>query len=131
MRSCTASRSTPGVRYRYHRLVCGDWWDEDPSSSAYNTFVHLACGTTPPFGGDSEALWRSPQAYAHFALVDYNTGPIVPGAGSAIFIHVATGSPTAGCVALPSVELDRLLRWLRPGLAPLVVIGTPATLAGF
>ncbi|MGH9029929.1 MAG: hypothetical protein ACRDV4_09980, partial [Acidimicrobiales bacterium] len=23
----------PGVRYRYHRLVCGDWWDEDPRSS--------------------------------------------------------------------------------------------------
>src|SRR5581483_11475875 len=26
------SRPDPGVRYRYHRIVCGDWWDEDPSS---------------------------------------------------------------------------------------------------
>ena len=22
--------ANPGVRFAYHRLVCGDWWDEDP-----------------------------------------------------------------------------------------------------
>src|SRR5919204_5311642 len=48
----------PGVRLRYHRLVCGDWWDEDPASAAYNTFAHVACGVAPPFRGNSEALWR-------------------------------------------------------------------------
>ena len=37
----------PGVRFRYHRLVCGDWWDEDPSSATYNTFRHVACGLSP------------------------------------------------------------------------------------
>ena len=31
------SRPDPGVRYRYHRIVCGDWWDEDASSPTYNT----------------------------------------------------------------------------------------------
>ena len=41
----------PGVRFRYHRLVCGDWWDEDPVSPTYNTFRHVACGTTPAFSG--------------------------------------------------------------------------------
>ena len=33
-----------GLRYRYHRLVCGDWWDEDPYSPRYNHFVHVPCG---------------------------------------------------------------------------------------
>jgi L,D-peptidoglycan transpeptidase YkuD (ErfK/YbiS/YcfS/YnhG family) len=105
----------PGVRLRYHRLVCGDWWDEDPSSPGYNTFAHLPCGVAPPFGGDSEALWRISPQYRYFAVIDYNADPVVPGRGSAIFLHVSTGRPTAGCISLPERELVRTLRWLRPG----------------
>ena len=112
----------PGVRFRYHRLACGDWWDEDPSSPAYNTFQHVACGATPAFGGGSEALWRISPQYRYFAVIDYNAHPIVAGRGSAIFLHVALG-PTAGCVSLPEPELVRLLRWLRPSAHPLIRIG--------
>jgi L,D-peptidoglycan transpeptidase YkuD (ErfK/YbiS/YcfS/YnhG family) len=118
----------PGVHYRYQRLRCGDWWDEDPTSAAYNTFVALGCGQQPSFGGDSEALWRSPGAYAYFALIDYNTAPIVPGRGSAIFLHVSVGAPTTGCVALAPAELVEVLRWLQPSFSPLIVIGTRATI---
>ncbi|MFZ0043207.1 MAG: hypothetical protein WAK93_18000, partial [Solirubrobacteraceae bacterium] len=25
-----------GLHYAYHRLTCGDWWDEDPYSAEYN-----------------------------------------------------------------------------------------------
>ena len=49
----------PGVRLRYHRLRCGDWWDGDPASPTYNRFRHVACGAEPPFRGGSEALWRA------------------------------------------------------------------------
>lgn len=105
----------PGVRLRYHRLVCGDWWDEDPRSAAYNTFRHVPCGTSPPFGGDSEALWRATVAYREFAVVEYNVRPAVPGRGSGIFLHDDTGSATNGCVSLPRPELLSLLRRLRPG----------------
>lgn len=48
----------PGVEYHYHRLVCGDWWDEQSLSPLYNHFVHVGCDATPPSGADSEALWR-------------------------------------------------------------------------
>jgi L,D-peptidoglycan transpeptidase YkuD (ErfK/YbiS/YcfS/YnhG family) len=116
----------PGVRYRYHRLVCGDWWDEDPASAAYNTFRHVACRTRPTFGGASEPLWRSPRAYRAFAVLDYNTRPIVPGRGSAMFLHADKGSPTSGCVSLPIGRLDRVLRWLDPAQHPRIVIGTKA-----
>lgn len=121
----------PGVRYRYLRLGCGDWWDEDPASPAYNQLVRLGCGVRPPFGGDSEALWLSPVAYAHFALIDYNTDPVVPGAGSAIFLHIASAGPTDGCVALAAPELLTALRWFRPALVPLIVIGTAADIRRF
>ena len=105
----------PGVRLRYHRLTCGDWWDEDPGSPTYNSFRHIACGATPPFRGGSEALWRVAVAYRDFAVISYNTGPVVPGRGSAIFLHDSTGGSTNGCVSLPRPELLRVLRWLRPG----------------
>ena len=104
----------PGVALRYHRLVCGDWWDEDPSSPAYDTFQHVACGRAPPFGGGSEALWQSPGAYRWLAVVEYNPAR-VPGRGSGIFLHVDVGAATNGCVALPRADLLHTLRWLRPG----------------
>jgi L,D-peptidoglycan transpeptidase YkuD (ErfK/YbiS/YcfS/YnhG family) len=121
----------PGVHYPYHRLVCGDWWDEDPASPAYNTFQHVPCGSRPPFGGASEPLWESARAYSHFLFVRYNVSPAVPGRGSAIFIHEEIGKPTHGCVSLPAAELVRLLRWLRPARSPLVVIGAAAGIRRF
>ena len=108
--------SDPGVRLRYHRLACGDWWDEDPRSPTYNHFRHVACGTSPPFGGGSEALWRERVAYRAFAVVQYNAAPAVPGRGSAIFLHVSTGRPTNGCVSLEQSRLVSLLARLRPGV---------------
>jgi L,D-peptidoglycan transpeptidase YkuD (ErfK/YbiS/YcfS/YnhG family) len=109
----------PGVRLAYHRLACGDWWDEDASSPTYNTFRHVDCGRAPPFGGGSEPLWRISPQYRYFAVIDYNGDPVVPGRGSAIFVHVAVGA-TAGCVSLPEPRLVQLLRWLRPGARPVI-----------
>jgi L,D-peptidoglycan transpeptidase YkuD (ErfK/YbiS/YcfS/YnhG family) len=105
----------PPLHLRYHHLVCGDWWDEDPRSAAYNTFRHVRCGVSPPFRGGSEALWRATVAYREFAVVEYNVHPAVPGRGSGIFLHDDTGSATNGCVSLPRPELLRLLQRLRPG----------------
>ena len=49
--------------------------------------------------------------------LDHNRGPIRPGRGSAIFLHVARGGflPTEGCVALRRADLVRLLRRVGPG----------------
>ena len=120
----------PGVAYQYHRIVCGDWWDEAPSSQTYNRFVHVPCDTPPPFGGDSEALWRVVPQYNYFAVVDYNASPIVPGRGSAIFVHETTGVPTAGCIALRTGVLLSLLRWLRPVDHPMIAIGVETSSRG-
>ena len=116
----------PGVRYGYRLLACGDWWDEDPNSPFYNTFQHVTCGTKPPFGGSSEALWTFATAYRSFAVIDYNIAPARPFGGSAVFLHDDVGGPTNGCVSLASTSLTTLLRWLRPAASPLIVIGTDA-----
>jgi L,D-peptidoglycan transpeptidase YkuD (ErfK/YbiS/YcfS/YnhG family) len=119
---------TPSVRYRYRRLVCGDWWVEDPASRFYNTFRHVRCGSRPPFRVKSEDMSRSPTAYRHLAVIAYNTSPVVPGRGSGIFLHASTGRPTLGCVSLPLPRLVATLRWLRPSAHPLIAIGTAADL---
>jgi L,D-peptidoglycan transpeptidase YkuD (ErfK/YbiS/YcfS/YnhG family) len=122
----------PGVHGSYHLLVCGDWWDEEPASPEYNTFQHVAsCSAADPFGGGSEALWTETAAYQSFAVVEYNTDPIIAGKGSAIFIHDNVGGPTNGCVSLPPSDLDTMLRWLQPGQSPHIAIGTTGDIRGY
>jgi L,D-peptidoglycan transpeptidase YkuD (ErfK/YbiS/YcfS/YnhG family) len=117
--------ANPGVRYPYHRLVANDWWNENPNSSAYNTFQHTA--TNP--GGLSEALWQETPAYTHFAVITYNMPPNVakpvPNAGSGIFLHEFSrtpSGPTAGCVSLSHADLVSVLRWLDPAAQPRIVM---------
>lgn len=105
----------PGLALGYHRLVCGDWWDEDPRSPTYNRFRHLPCGARPPFRAASEALWRATVSYRELAVIEFNPAPAVPGRGSGIFLHDATGRATNGCVSLARPQLVGLLRRLRPG----------------
>lgn len=114
-----------GLHYRYHRLACGDWWDEDPYSSDYNRFVHVPCGVTPVFVAGSEALWTETTAYAYLAVIEFNMNPTVGGPnapGSGIFLHSWVGGPTAGCVALHRPQLLKVLRWLRPSEHPVIKI---------
>ncbi|MEV4656406.1 L,D-transpeptidase family protein [Micromonospora sp. NPDC049301] len=125
--------ANPGVRYPYHRLVSGDWWNENPTSSRYNSFQHSS--TNP--GGNSEALWTEVPAYTHFAVITYNMPPTVstpvPYAGSGIFLHefsTSGGNATAGCVSLAHEHLVPVLRWLDPALSPHIVLSPPISSAG-
>jgi L,D-peptidoglycan transpeptidase YkuD (ErfK/YbiS/YcfS/YnhG family) len=118
-----------GLHETYHRLVCGDWWDEDPYSAQYNRFVHVGCGSNPAFAAWSEALWTETRAYPYFAVIDYNDDPTVPGPdapGSGIFLHAWMEGPTEGCVALHLPDLLHILRWLEPADHPVIEIGTDA-----
>jgi len=118
----------PGVKFRYSRLRCGDWWDEDPSSPTYNTLQRLRCGEQPPFRVKSPGMWQERTAYTHLAVVAFNMHPVVPGRGSGIFLHAQTGGPTNGCISLRRPDLVRVLRWLSPRGAPRITIGTRAEL---
>ena len=129
-RTMYGNEANPGVRFRYRRLRCGDWWDEDPASPTYNSFQHVACGARPPFAGGSEGMWQQPRPYPYLAVVEYNMRPVVPGKGSGIFLHAQTGGPTIGCVSLRKAELRAVLRWLRPDDAPVIAIGTTRGLRG-
>lgn len=105
------------VRYRGDRLpsppagvsaqVIGqtDGWCDDPADANYNQPV------SHPYPASAERLWRDDGLYDLMAVIGYNLEPAVPGAGSAIFLHVATADygPTEGCVALALPDLEQVL----------------------
>jgi L,D-peptidoglycan transpeptidase YkuD (ErfK/YbiS/YcfS/YnhG family) len=122
--------ANPGISYPYHQLMCGDWWDEDSSSPGYNTFEHVACGTTPPFAATSEALWTETNAYPYLAVIDFNT-PAAGPYGSGIFLHADIGQPTNGCVSLPLADLVSVLQWLEPTMDPMVVMGPDSVIRNY
>ena len=89
-------------------------WCDDPQDRAYNQPVEL------PYPASAEHLWRDDHVYDLVIVLDYNLKPARKGAGSAIFLHLATPdySPTAGCVAVSLATMHRLL----PRLGPRTVI---------
>ncbi|WP_147434699.1 L,D-transpeptidase family protein [Micromonospora musae] len=118
----------PGVKYSYHHLVANDYWDENPSSPTYNSFVH---GTNP--GGYSEALWQTVPQYNYFAVINYNI-PVrsaTPARGSGIFLHVSGSGATAGCVSLAQSNLLRVLEWLDPAASPRIVMAPSQNLGRY
>lgn len=97
-----------------------DGWSDDAGDTAYNTLIKL------PYSAGHERLWRHDGVYDVIIEVGYNDNPIVPGRGSAIFMHVAKPGygPTEGCVALALNDLLQLLAdcdgkdWLVINLLP-------------
>ena len=112
----------PGTALRY-RLVDGDdWWVSDVNSSHYNQYAQCAPGTCDFNEAAGENLYAAGGVYAQAVVIDYNRGG-TPGAGSAYFLHVTNGAPTAGCVAIDAGSLVTIMRWLDPGARPLISIG--------
>ena len=108
-----------GTRLPYFQATRVDWWNSVSSSPAYNTHVRQ---TYSP-GWPSENLYTMGAVYAHAVVIDYNRFPVRAGAGSAFFLHVTNGRPTAGCVAIAASSLNYVMRWLNPAAHPVISIG--------
>ena len=83
-------------------------WSETPGDPAYNRPIRH------PHRFAADRMTRGDRVYDICAVTDQNHQPVVPGAGSAIFVHLWRGPrrPTAGCVAFRRPELEWILaRW--------------------
>lgn len=109
-------------RMPYRQAGERDIWVDDAASPDYNRWVRMGGTSAASF----EVMKRRDDRYKYGIVIEYNTDPIIPGAGSAIFIHVRGGEnmPTLGCVALPESDMLKILRWLDPAAEPLAVLGT-------
>jgi L,D-peptidoglycan transpeptidase YkuD (ErfK/YbiS/YcfS/YnhG family) len=92
-------------------LAPNDGWVDAPADARYNRPVEL------PYPASAEEMWRDDDLYDVVVVIGYNMEPVIPGAGSAIFLHVATPdfAPTAGCVAVSKEVLIGLIALLGPG----------------
>jgi L,D-peptidoglycan transpeptidase YkuD (ErfK/YbiS/YcfS/YnhG family) len=82
-----------------------DGWCDDPSSPDYNKPVRL------PHPARHEEMWLEGALYDLVVVIGHNDDPVVPGAGSAVFLHVAREDwgPTAGCIAFKRDDLLAIL----------------------
>lgn len=86
-------------------------WCDDPDDPLYNRPVIL------PYPGRHERLWREDNLYDLIVELGYNDDPVVPGLGSAIFLHLARPdfAPTEGCIACARTDFLALLAIAKPG----------------
>jgi L,D-peptidoglycan transpeptidase YkuD (ErfK/YbiS/YcfS/YnhG family) len=94
------------------RIIAPDHgWCDAPRDRNYNRLVNL------PYPAGAESLWRDDRLYDLIAVLGFNDDPVVPGKGSAIFLHLSKPdyAPTEGCVALSLADALAALAQLRPG----------------
>ncbi|MCM3004593.1 L,D-transpeptidase family protein [Priestia koreensis] len=111
----------------YRQTSPHDYWVDDVESPDYNTWVHE--------NGNPEKRWSSFERmnhplYKYGIVVNYNEDPIIPGKGSAIFMHLTnkTTTHTAGCVAMPERDFLPLLYKLEAEKHPAIVIAEKSNL---
>jgi L,D-peptidoglycan transpeptidase YkuD (ErfK/YbiS/YcfS/YnhG family) len=95
---------------------------DDPASAHYNRIVDQFAVAQPDWRSCEDML-RGDERYAVGAVVGHNCDPVVPGAGSCMFLHVwaAPGVPTAGCAAMALADMSEIAGWLDGAASPLLV----------
>ena len=103
--------AAPAAAFDVRPISQHDGWCDDPKDPAYNQPVLL------PYPASAEPMWLEGAVYDIVVVLGHNYGPIVPGMGSAIFLHLSQPdyAPTQGCVAIPRTELEALLALAKPG----------------
>ncbi|MEO1774824.1 MAG: L,D-transpeptidase family protein [Pseudomonadota bacterium] len=103
-------RPRPQTRLPTTPLGPQQGWAEDPADPAYNHPI------SHPHPYPADRMARGDGLYDLCAVTDHNADPVVPRAGSAIFLHCwrRPRFPTAGCVAFAPSDLAWILtNWTR------------------
>jgi len=95
---------------------------DDPRSRFYNRIVERSKVDAVDWK-TAERMRRKDSLYKWGVVVECNTDPVEPGAGSCIFLHIWRNaeSGTAGCTAMTEENLIRLLGWLDPKEKPVLI----------
>jgi L,D-peptidoglycan transpeptidase YkuD (ErfK/YbiS/YcfS/YnhG family) len=106
------------------RSVCVD----DPDAPEYNRIIEAP--DRPPWKS-GEQMNRMGQAYRWGVVIEHNTAPVLPSAGSCTFLHAhgRRATPTTGCTAMAPIEIQALLAWLSRRANPVLVQAPSAVYA--
>ncbi|ANF98770.1 hypothetical protein AR543_11600 [Paenibacillus bovis] len=117
------SSSTPpvGLKTDYRTAGADDYWIDASQSPDYNSWV--------AYEGDPADRWSSFERlnnplYKSAMVINYNIDPVIPGKGSAIFMHIwrAADKPTDGCIAMSESNLLQVLTAIDPDKSPKIRI---------
>ncbi len=91
----------PSTRLPLAAIAPTDGWCDAPGDEHYNRLVTL------PYTASAESLWRVDRLYDLVIVLGHNDDPVIAGAGSAIFLHLARDdfAPTDGCIATGRADL--------------------------
>lgn len=97
-----------GLKDNFIELEPYHYWVSESNAETYNTLVDY-----DPAPLEAEKMERGDILYKYGIIINYNTDPVVPGKGSAIFLHIyrSPEKPTAGCVAISEEDIVQLIRW--------------------
>lgn len=100
----------PRTALPMRRITAADAWSEDPTDRRYNLPIRVRDGEP------GDRLMRQDHLYDFIIEIDHNTGPRIPGRGSAVFLHLARAhfAPTAGCIGMTRQAMLRLLARIGP-----------------
>lgn len=117
--------SKPSTSLPYRNITSDIVWVDDSNSKYYNTWQDKS---------KVNVDWNSAEnmkinQYSRGFVINYNTNS-VPGKGSAIFFHVnGNYGYTLGCTSASKANVERILAWINPSKAP-VIIQTPESRLG-
>lgn len=133
----------PGARLGYRRVDGNDWWPYEPRDPAtYNVYQFHKAKKTHWRADKSEHLDDYTTQYGYAMVIGFNLPKGIHFSerrnqwvaeqradtrrGGGIFLHVKGDGYTAGCVAMRRAEMRWLVRWVRPGSHPRIVMGPHA-----
>lgn len=115
----------PDTKLPVQPIAADDGWCDALADKAYNRPVKL------PYPASAETLWREDHLYDLIVPLGYNDDPVISGAGSAIFFHLAKDEgdglgATEGCVALRLTDMLQVLARVTPQTRMIVELGSAA-----
>jgi D-alanyl-D-alanine dipeptidase len=116
-----APQALRGSKMPYLNLTPSTECVDDTSSKYYNRVVDRSAVAAD---WNSSEKMRSVDLYRWGIVVGHNSMVTpAPGGGSCVFLHIwrGAGQGTAGCTAMPQIELETLLTWLDPMHKPLLI----------
>ena len=84
-------------------------WCNNPNNLNYNKEFNIRSKKK------GEKLFRKDHKYDAFIQINYNTNPVIPYKGSAIFLHLTRNyKPTSGCIAININDFLVLIKNIKP-----------------
>ncbi|MFD3449489.1 toxin Cry1Ac domain D-VI-related protein [Microbacteriaceae bacterium 4G12] len=97
----------PGTKLPYRQITNRSYWISNVDDPQYNTWQERDSSSS-----EDEKLSQASVQYEYAIALNYDAGV---GGGSAFFLHVDNGQPTAGCISVPRSVMETFMKSISSG----------------